>query len=260
MRLTVVPIEYRRESEYRVIALTNEDLARSDLSPRKSDCLRVSKNRFTVTRIRQGRPSLQGLEGFAFLGSCLSNHHLHPLDGTRRVTSASRRGTRVARSLSRLARRNHVEVIHADLQRLSSAALHRRSHDSADECERARTGARPESDRESVVGGQPLHGRVRADDGRHYRGADTAADRPGDGVGADRLTGLRRGHAFDDRVRGGGESQADSRTGEDADAEVEPAEEEVEEDVLEDASDLEDDADAISGDIEVEPETDEKEL
>ncbi len=47
---------------------------------------------------------------------------------------------------------------------------------------------------------------------------------------------------------------------EDGDVEVEPAEEEVEEDVLEDASDLEDDADAISGDIEVEPETDEKEL
>jgi len=47
---------------------------------------------------------------------------------------------------------------------------------------------------------------------------------------------------------------------EDGDVEVEPAEEEVEEDVLEDASDLEDDADAMSGDIEVEPETDEKEL
>jgi len=47
---------------------------------------------------------------------------------------------------------------------------------------------------------------------------------------------------------------------EDADVEVETAEEEAEEDVLEDASDLEDDADAISGDIEVEPETDEKEL
>ncbi len=47
---------------------------------------------------------------------------------------------------------------------------------------------------------------------------------------------------------------------EDGEVEVEPAEEEVEEDVLEDASDLEDDADAISGDIEVEPESDEKEL
>ncbi len=47
---------------------------------------------------------------------------------------------------------------------------------------------------------------------------------------------------------------------EDADSEVEAVEEEAEEDVLEDASDLEDDADAISGDIEVEPETDEKEL
>jgi len=47
---------------------------------------------------------------------------------------------------------------------------------------------------------------------------------------------------------------------EDADVEVETPEEEAEEDVLEDASDLEDDADAISGDIEVEPEADEKEL
>lgn len=47
---------------------------------------------------------------------------------------------------------------------------------------------------------------------------------------------------------------------EDADAEVETAEDEAEEDVLEDASELEDDADAISGDIEVEPEADEKEL
>ena len=47
---------------------------------------------------------------------------------------------------------------------------------------------------------------------------------------------------------------------EDADVEVEAAEDETEEDVLEDASDLEDDADAIGGDIEVEPETDEKEL
>lgn len=47
---------------------------------------------------------------------------------------------------------------------------------------------------------------------------------------------------------------------EDSDAEVETAEEEAEEDVLEDASDLEDDADAISGDIEVEPESDEKEI
>jgi len=47
---------------------------------------------------------------------------------------------------------------------------------------------------------------------------------------------------------------------EDADVEIETADEEAEEDVLEDASELEDDADAISGDIEVEPETDEKEL
>jgi len=47
---------------------------------------------------------------------------------------------------------------------------------------------------------------------------------------------------------------------EDAEVEVETADDEAEEDVLEDASDLEDDADTISGDIEVEPEADEKEL
>ena len=47
---------------------------------------------------------------------------------------------------------------------------------------------------------------------------------------------------------------------EDSDAEIETPEEEAEEDVLEDASELEDDADAISGDIEVEPEADEKEI
>lgn len=46
----------------------------------------------------------------------------------------------------------------------------------------------------------------------------------------------------------------------DADVEVEAVEEVEEEDVLEDASDLEDDADAIGGDIEVEPESDEKEM
>ena len=47
---------------------------------------------------------------------------------------------------------------------------------------------------------------------------------------------------------------------EDAEAEVETVEEEAEEDVLEDTSDLEDDADAITTDIEVEPETDEKDV
>lgn len=47
---------------------------------------------------------------------------------------------------------------------------------------------------------------------------------------------------------------------EDSDAEIEAPEEEAEEDVLEDASDLEDDADTIGGDIEVEPESDEKEM
>ena len=47
---------------------------------------------------------------------------------------------------------------------------------------------------------------------------------------------------------------------EDADAEVESVDDEAEEDVLEDTSDLEDDADAIGTDIEVEPETDEKDI
>ena len=47
---------------------------------------------------------------------------------------------------------------------------------------------------------------------------------------------------------------------EDTDVEVEAADDEAEEDVLEDTSDLEDDADAIGTDIEVEPEADEKDL
>lgn len=47
---------------------------------------------------------------------------------------------------------------------------------------------------------------------------------------------------------------------EDTDVEVEAAEEEAEEDVLEDTSDLEDDADTIGTDIEVEPESDEKDM
>ena len=46
---------------------------------------------------------------------------------------------------------------------------------------------------------------------------------------------------------------------EDADLEVEVAEDEAEEDVLEDTADLEDDADAIADDIVVEPERDETE-
>ena len=46
---------------------------------------------------------------------------------------------------------------------------------------------------------------------------------------------------------------------EEADIEVEGVEEEAEEDVLEDAADLEDDADAIGPDIEVEPDSDETE-
>ncbi len=45
----------------------------------------------------------------------------------------------------------------------------------------------------------------------------------------------------------------------DTDVEVEAAEDEAEEGVLEDASDLEDDADAIPDEIEVEPEADEAE-
>jgi uncharacterized protein (TIGR02300 family) len=44
---------------------------------------------------------------------------------------------------------------------------------------------------------------------------------------------------------------------EEADVEVEGVEEEGEEDIIEDAADLEDDADSISGDIEVEPDSDE---
>jgi uncharacterized protein (TIGR02300 family) len=44
-----------------------------------------------------------------------------------------------------------------------------------------------------------------------------------------------------------------------ADVEVEAAEDEAEEGVLEDTSDLDDDADAIGGELEVEPENDEGE-
>jgi uncharacterized protein (TIGR02300 family) len=47
---------------------------------------------------------------------------------------------------------------------------------------------------------------------------------------------------------------------EDADTDVEVADDEEAEDVLEDTSDLEDDTDAIGTDIEVEPETDEKDI
>lgn len=47
---------------------------------------------------------------------------------------------------------------------------------------------------------------------------------------------------------------------EDADTDVEVADDEEAEDVLEDTSDLEDDADAIGTDIEVEPETDDKDI
>ena len=47
---------------------------------------------------------------------------------------------------------------------------------------------------------------------------------------------------------------------EDADVEVEAADDETEEDVLESTDDLEDDADTIGTEIEVEPETDEKDM
>ncbi len=47
---------------------------------------------------------------------------------------------------------------------------------------------------------------------------------------------------------------------EDADIEVDTADDEAEEDVLEDTSDLEDDADPLGTDIEVEPESDEKDI
>ena len=46
----------------------------------------------------------------------------------------------------------------------------------------------------------------------------------------------------------------------DVEVEAEVADDEVEEDVLEDANDIEDDADTIDADIAVEPETDEKDL
>ena len=46
----------------------------------------------------------------------------------------------------------------------------------------------------------------------------------------------------------------------DPDVEVEAAEDEEAEDVLEDTSDLEDDADPLGTEIEVEPETDEKDI
>jgi uncharacterized protein (TIGR02300 family) len=46
---------------------------------------------------------------------------------------------------------------------------------------------------------------------------------------------------------------------EEADIEVEGVEEEAEEDLIEDAADLEDDADAIGPEIEVEPDSDEQE-
>ena len=64
--------------------------------------------------------------------------------------------------------------------------------------------------------------------------------------------------------RAGGNVVEDKRpkkppVAEDADVEVETAEDEAEEDVLEDAAELEDDADAIPDEIEVEPEADDPE-
>ena len=64
--------------------------------------------------------------------------------------------------------------------------------------------------------------------------------------------------------RGGGNVTEEKRpkkpapATDDPDVEVEAAEDEEAEDVLEDTNDLEDDADTIGTDIEVEPETDEK--
>jgi uncharacterized protein (TIGR02300 family) len=66
--------------------------------------------------------------------------------------------------------------------------------------------------------------------------------------------------------RGGGNVAEDRRVKKppvpedaDADAEVEVADEEADESVLEDTSDLDDDADALGGDLEVEPDGDEPE-
>ena len=66
--------------------------------------------------------------------------------------------------------------------------------------------------------------------------------------------------------RGGGNALEEKRVKKpavaedvDTDVEVEAVDDEAEEGVLEDTSDLEDDADAIGGDIEVEPDTDEAE-
>ena len=64
--------------------------------------------------------------------------------------------------------------------------------------------------------------------------------------------------------RAGGNVVEDKRpkkapVAEDADVEVETAEDEAEEDVMEDAAELEDDADAIPDEIEVEPEPDDTE-
>ncbi len=66
--------------------------------------------------------------------------------------------------------------------------------------------------------------------------------------------------------RGGGNVVEDKRPKkpapgvEDSDVEVEAVDDEEAEEVLEDTSDLEDDADSISADIEVEPENDEKDM
>lgn len=66
------------------------------------------------------------------------------------------------------------------------------------------------------------------------------------------------------RKRGGGNVAEEKRVkkpaadAEDADVEVESAEDDAEEDVLEDTNDLEDDADAIGTEIEVDTESDEK--
>ena len=66
--------------------------------------------------------------------------------------------------------------------------------------------------------------------------------------------------------RGGGNVAEDKRPkkpvpgADDTDVEVEAADDESEEDVLEDTSDLEDDADTIGADIEVETDSEEKDM
>ena len=70
---------------------------------------------------------------------------------------------------------------------------------------------------------------------------------------------LRRPGRQRDRRQATEEARSRRPALEDADVEVEVAGDEAEEDVLEDTADLEDDADAIGPEIEVEPDSDEAE-